>query len=319
MSSFTIESVTSNESNILSTENAKKTVQTDFLHKYGQFIMDIDIKQMDKGQDRGFINITSIESDEKFAYALVLDGHGPNPVLMDTICNLDINSIMVSQSPCETAFNLLKNHPEILINSGSTMNSVKLFENRIECESMGDSTTIILINGEIVYQNKCHNSLNNLELIRLLNQGSTRPGMMPVVSGNATTITMKSSPIFVFTNIPSGFGCDIELTLVPTQSIGHRGVTGCEPDKFCVKYDALIDEVICLVMTDGVSDMLNFIENKNDLNYLITHTSTEIVELAESRWRQGWIYEGRENTYFPTKNGYDDLTMCRLIYKPNNV
>jgi serine/threonine protein phosphatase PrpC len=298
--------------------NETTTINSGFLHEYGIFTMDFRLKQLDKGQDWAIINTHINEVGEEFAYGAVFDGHGPNPRLIETISNLDINTIMATESPCETAFKILENDPVILLNSGSTMNSVKMFAGRIECENVGDSTTIVILNGAIVYQNKCHNYLNDEEQVRLNNQGYSKPGVMPVVSANATVITLEPSPVFVFTNIiPYQLGRETELTLVPTQSIGHRGATGCAPDKMRIDYNPSIDEVICLIMSDGITDMMNFTENKNDIEYLMTHTCDEVISLSEARWKQSWMFEGRP-TSFP-KNGYDDLAFVQFIYKPNNV
>ena len=294
------------------------SITNGFLCDYGHFNMDVKLKQLDKGQDWAIVNTHINEAGEKFAYGAVFDGHGPNPRLMEIVSNLDINAIMATESPCETAFKILENDPVISLNSGSTMNSVKMFVERIECENVGDSTTIVILNGNIVYQNKCHSYLLDEEQVRLNNQGYSKPGVTPVVSSDATVITLEPSPVFVFTNIISDLiGRDTELTLVPTQSIGHRGATGCVPDKIRINYNPLIDEVICLIMSDGISDMMNFTENKNDIEYLMTHTCDEVISLAEARWKQAWMFEGRL-TSFP-KNGYDDLAFAHLIYKPNNV
>jgi len=310
MSSFAIET-----SNSVVIDEVNNTCE--FLQEYGKFNMDFKLKQLGKGQDWAIVNTHINDIGEKFAYGVVFDGHGPNSELMQIISSLDINTIMATNSPCETAFKILEKNPIISVNSGSTMNSVKMFAGRIECENMGDSTTIIILNGKIVYQNKCHSYLNDGEKVRLIDKGYSKSGETPVISSNATVIKMEPSPIFVFTNIiPYQLGRETDLTLVPTQSIGHMGVTGCDPDKKCIIFDPLIDEVICLIMSDGITDMVNFKEHY-DIDYLMSHNCEEVINMIEARWKQPWMFGGTL-TSFPN-NGYDDLAFAHLIYKPNNI
>jgi serine/threonine protein phosphatase PrpC len=107
--------------------------------------------------------------------------------------------------------------------------------------------------------------------------------------------------------------CREFLNLVPTQSLGHRGITGLEPSVHIIDIQSN-DEITVIIGSDGLWDMIC----EEDTQFLSTCSSAEeLCKFAEDRWKQEWNYiidmafpDVMEKTSF---DDFDDITVG--IYK----
>ena len=154
--------------------------------------------------------------------------------------------------------------------SGSTISIVRIDEcgvgeggeggeGEIVCRSCGDSGIVVVRNGKIVYRSPDHTYENDREKLRLTGElnkwtgESTKLGSPIKQRGkpyllSSTDITMKPNYAFRFTGIA-------HTRLVPTQSLGHCGLTGLDPAVCRITFTRE-DKVRVLVATDGLWDMI---------------------------------------------------------------
>jgi hypothetical protein len=82
------------------------------------------------------------------------------------------------------------------------------------------------------------------------------------------------------------YGDFLNTNLVPTQCLGHLGVTGIEPEIYTAEFD---DEeyIRVIVYSDGVDDMIcdDFIE---DSEFMTSANCDEIIEKSKKRWKAQW-------------------------------
>ena len=109
--------------------------------------------------------------------------------------------------------------------------------------------------------------------------------------------------------------CPEFLQLVPTQSLGHRGITGLQPAVQQIDFGPN-DEIKIIIGSDGFWDMIH---STDDNEMLIScNSSEELCKLAEHRWKQEWNFienlefpENIEKTYFDI---FDDVSVG-IYYK----
>jgi len=273
-------------------------------------------------------------------WLLVCDGHGTNPYI-DWIRTLDWKTIATESDPVKTVCDLYEKSAiyvqtkEALL-SGCTFSMARILENPqtketlVECINVGDSKTMVFINGELNYMNVGHTAENPDEVERLLAHScstSTRPRILndtkpKVLSENR--ITYVNSKMVKFshklprvTKAPLGiqhsFDNNETLVLVPCQSLGHLGVTGIKPEKHTV-HCYRTDNIRVLVCSDGISDMICF-ENGTDMATLAKLSADEIGQMIGGRWGQRWQYIDPKTdrllgvTSF-NEDGHDDMSVA---------
>lgn len=201
----------------------------------------------------------------------------------------------------------------------------------ITCRHCGDSTIMVIKNGEIVYVSKDHTLANADERERLTGKGRTKPGWKHVLLSDAK-VTMMKNDSFVFDGdgdgeVGNGGDGGVSLVLVPTQSLGHCGKTGIFPTVTKIPFSTLDDSVRVIVGSDGLWDMImlpvrgdeeNRGRRKNagdddfDLAVLLNGTCEEITEVARTRWNQEWDYarnkDDLESTVKDTFDEKDDVS-----------
>jgi hypothetical protein len=98
--------------------------------------------------------------------------------------------------------------------------------------------------------------------------------------------------------------------LACTRSLGHYGITCTEAESATI-IAKMTDDVKVIVCSDGVGDMMHM---DCDLEKFKSFSAEELVDFAESRWKQTWNYHGTK-TKFPA-DGYDDC--CAAIWWQKN-
>jgi hypothetical protein len=236
-------------------------------------------------------------------YIAVMDGHG-NGIhrnkCIDLLRSYDFDEIAAAHDPVELIRSKLEPHD--LIGSGSTFTFARVYKSKREIEviNVGDSKTVVMINGNIVYTTPEHTFHNKSELDRLQGHVIVREQTAPFPI-NDTTVQMIRSDIGIF---PNG-----EI-LVPTQSFGHNNITGLSPSVERIPYGDNENSSIRIICgSDGFWDMC--MEQYNSLAY---NDPNELMKIAEDRWRQKWDYYDGKRPTVKTSYGddFDDIAIAVL-------
>jgi serine/threonine protein phosphatase PrpC len=241
------------------------------------------VEQMtEKGQDyvcqgTGTDQITG----EKFIWTMLNDGHGsdtcinfirsiPQEKKDDLIGNLD--PIHALADYIDRIASIPKSE-----SSGATCVILKCFKDRVECISAGDSQFLVFKNSELIYTSKEHNCQNEDERQRLTEKGYSFISSQNIKLLSETTLT----------SVESGYACFQDGThLACTQALGHNSKTGYLPETYT--FQLIPGETYRIVLgSDGVYDM-TMLDNRQDIQDLLTKTSRELCSKTVSRWLQEW-------------------------------
>jgi serine/threonine protein phosphatase PrpC len=270
------------------------------------------------------------------------DGHG-NSTVIQTIRSLTperMNEIMSDKSPplvlqkeIETKSQHLRDTQQV--HSGSTMVYAKVYAEvpvgkskkhiKIEIGNVGDSQACLILNGQPIFVSEMHHPGNGKEMLRLFQESrldTTHPIVEQGPSFSILTRDTISAGKGTYLNFVYKGGPFISETcpLSPSQSLGHKGITGISPEvsTFLVKST---DTFQIVLVSDGITDVMPFQGHTSDENNQFCGRSSaqEIVDEAERRWKQKWtvVSEGdHRNAWrmaFP-ENGYDDCCCAVLKY-----
>ena len=246
--------------------------------------------QLGSAQDytaKGSYQIDDVEYD----YVAAMDGHGTGAnsnACISLIRGMDFNMVMYQPNPVEFIHNCLKTHN--LANSGSTITFTRINKTNREIEvvNVGDSMTVVFKNGVIVYKTPEHNFQNPEEIERTKSlvqyiRRSTTP--LPI---NDIDVHLIESNVGVWNN---------GEILVPTQSLGHNNMTGLEPSRAKIYYEPE-DRVRVICATDGFWDM-----NMIDYKYLHIEEPQRLINIAERKWKQQWMYY--DGVHTPVQTNFD--------------
>ena len=280
----------------------------------------IGCRQLGSKQDhiiKSHMNIDSSTDSTTTSYYTMIevyDGHGTNDCI-DIIRSTNTVDIIVDcpYAP-ELALGMMlkKKAPLMPYDSGATFSCVKIFDSYVECRSTGDSEIWVFKNGVNVYKSPNHIWANLDEQARIGHIVKPIKSLKPELL-TPSSITMSDSTCVQFNK---QIGQSVSLQLVPTQSLGHRGITGLCPAIHRVDFtDA--DELRVIIGSDGFWDM---VMPEADNEFLCScETADELCDFAEKRWKQEWDFiediahpENVEKTCF---DAYDDVSVG-LYRKP---
>lgn len=157
----------------------------------------------------------------------------------------------------------------------------------------GDSTMIAFVNDKLVYRSPDHTFDNEDEKIRLTMRPDRRKKGVSVLEHgkpfllSPSEICMKPNHSFLFNGMST--------RLVPTQTLGHLGLSGpLEPSVARISFTKA-DRVRVVMATDGLWDMIlsESFDSENprgDHELLRAGTVDELVECAAARWKQEWVF-----------------------------
>jgi serine/threonine protein phosphatase PrpC len=237
-------------------------------------------RQLGSGED---FAVAGKSSDGTYDYIGVMDGHGNGPhrkTCIDILQTLNFDEIACNPDPVRRvneAFTGVNT-----ANSGSTFTFARVDKTKrtIEVWNVGDSSTIVMRNGTIVYKTPKHNFQNPEEIKR------TKPMVIQIKKSWAPSATSATEMGIALSNV--GLFRSGE-SLVPTQSLGHNNISGLAPSTFIMSYDEA-DKIRILSGSDGFWDM--FMEAYPTL---FTANPEELMDVAESRWKQEWHYNNGTN------------------------
>ena len=235
-------------------------------------------------------------------YLGVMDGHGTDRCI-DLLRQLDYSNL-AEGNPCKHIFDLLSSYE--LYGSGSTFNfnTIEVTDRiRITNYNIGDSETMILINGYVVFSTNPHTINNESEKQRICPYlSSVKPTS---VSWNPTPVNAKRMTALRSDRCNFATG----EPLVPSQSFGHNNMTGYAPDVTTITCE-VTDHVRILCGTDG---FWNMIVKSIDMDDLETMPLEALMDKAEQRWKQEWEYAAdvkKLDTFcLTTFPDYDDISL----------
>jgi len=233
---------------------------------------------------------------EDYEYVAAMDGHG-NGIYRDAcinlLRNLDFNVVAQQLNPVEYIQNKLMNYT--LDESGSTFTFARINKTKrqIEVINVGDSMTAVFINDALIYTtpDHCFQNPDEIDRTKLFLQGIKKSyAPIPV---NDTDVHLIESNVGIWKN---------GERMVPSQSFGHNNITGLAPSKITITYEPTdIVRVIC--GTDGFWDM-----NMIKYPYISRDSAIRLVNVAERKWKQQWMYyDGKNAPVQTTFNDADDI------------
>jgi serine/threonine protein phosphatase PrpC len=287
------------------------------------------VKQLDKGQD--FCKVgkgrDSFGEQAEFDYCIVMDGHGDQHVYTSffraTYNVMDFDALLGTENPVQSIAQWIEkqNHSLIAMHNtqavlriGSTLSIAKIYSNadkiKVVCYNVGDSRIAIFENGKRVYINKPHNIGLESEKARLaskIKEGSA------VVNEECKFELVNTHTLrrCVSDRVSFYYGKYMYTSLIPTQCMGHLGITGLDPEVHVAEYDASV-KLRIVGYSDGIDDML--CEGlAEDEELVATKSCGEIMDKIVERWANSWTIENTrpcsisETTRFSRG---DDCSIC---------
>jgi len=240
-------------------------------------------------------------------YISVMDGHGGNKCI-DTLREFDFNAIAESVDPSLKIFDMLAEKKLNLFRSGSTFTFVKICVTdiiTIQTFNVGDSGTIVFINGEVAHETTAHCLSNVSERARLVPYLQHPNPITPAWAPRPVSETKMS--------VVRSDTCNFKTfeSLVPSQSLGHNNMTGYAPDVHLINCN-LTDRIRVVSGSDGLWDM---IIKDIDMEHLQTMSAEDLLSKASNRWSQNWEYAANSNDLnnFIVTNfagSYDDVSVA---------
>ena len=167
----------------------------------------------------------------------------------------------------------------------------------IEVINVGDSKTVVIINGNIVYTTTEHTFHNEAEVERTEKQIIQISPTMAPFPINECVVKMVRSDLGMFTN---------GEILVPSQSFGHDNITGLAPSVLRIPYTPE-DTVRIICGSDGFWDMC-----MEQYRLLAFDSPEALIQIAEDRWKQQWEFheDGKEPVITSYGDDLDDIAIA---------
>lgn len=284
--------------------------------------MNLTILSLDKGQDIGFHGKGTTVKGEEFEWMVGCDGHGAD-YIADILRGMNWGFIMSRDDSLKLVIDIIGSHwsqyPERqYVSSGATYMEAKIFKDRIETCSVGDSKIMVFMDGNLCYESTEHNFFNSLEQERLIDYDIT---LSAVVVPQVLTPTNITGTIKNYHTFEDG------TMLAMTQSLGHRNITGIDAERKVIPYTPQ-NKMRVVLMSDGLSELLSTepVYHEQDLHSLAHLSSEQLAGIAEQRWKQDWnYYAKKEDELFTSycfrnpssskRSGFDDVLVltCDII------
>ena len=281
-----------------------------------------DVRGLDKNQDYACCGrVEKLVEEESFDWFVGCDGHGTDNFI-NILKRAKWDEIMAASDSFKDLIRYTTKYKYLYGNSGATYCEAKIFHDRVETCTVGDSQIAVFVDKQLAYISTPHNWSNPHEKERLklrIDQKKVvvqKCSPVPEIFG-ATKIRLREGEYIHFENLER---------IAITQSLGHNDVTGYCPEKNVVFFYPG-QEVSVVGGSDGLWEMVNTDgpDTELDMLFLATKSAIEIANMAESRWKQDWDFHWTDETGIErvainsftnkdTKNqssGYDDVSVCK--------
>jgi serine/threonine protein phosphatase PrpC len=284
--------------------------------------MNLTILNLDKGQDFGVHGKGTTIKGEEFIWMVGCDGHGADYVV-NILRGMNWGFIMSQDDSLKLVIDIIDSswtkYPERkYVSSGATYMEAKIFKDRIETCSVGDSKIMVFMDDKLCYKSTEHNFFNPLEKERLIDYDIT---LSTTVAPQVLTPTNITGTIKYYHTFENG------TMLAMTQSLGHNHVTGIDAERKVIPYNSQ-NKMRVVLMSDGLSELLSTepVYHEQDLHSLAHLSSDQLASIAEQRWKQDWDYYAKKEDElftpycFRTKphskrSGFDDVLVltCDIL------
>ena len=281
-----------------------------------------DVRGLDKNQDYACCGrVEKLVKEESFDWFVGCDGHGADHFI-NILKRAKWDEIMAASDSFKDLIRYTTKYKFLYGNSGATYCQAKMFHNRVETCTVGDSQIAVFIDKQLAYISTPHKWSNPLEKERLKLRIDEKKVVVqkcapiPEIFGT-TKLRLREGEYIHFENL--------EIIAI-TQSLGHNDVTGYCPEKNVVFFSPG-QEVSVVGGSDGLWEMVNTEgpDAESDMLFLASKSANEIADMAEARWKQEWDFHwtdaaGVERVApnsFTNKNekikssGYDDVSVCK--------
>jgi serine/threonine protein phosphatase PrpC len=297
--------------------------------KYGLRIdSEIETRQLGQSKQDHVAHGNYSSSPEAHTYWIaVFDGHGNNQTA-NQIRKAPLDDFMQTPIPWARLQSFIDTDPtanaQTKLKSGSTMTyaEAKVSPTGIEVTitNIGDSTTCVFLNDELIFVTTPQDYDNGIEMIRLIKENRVAP-QTPLVKKDSNFEVLSPTTLRTiggtYVDFVSPEGGQI---LSMSQSLGHGGITGINPDVTEFRFQRT-DTIRIVCFSDGVSDVLPVTGAATASTIPFMTTTATLLDEAERRWKQEWnVHSGTDlrkifKTSFP-KNGYDDCCCTMLTIQP---
>jgi len=294
----------------------------------GEFYNEHVVRGLDKDQDYAYSGrVEKEDKEESYSWFIGLDGHGNEGCeFFNIIKNMEWSKIAEEADSSSAVLAHLSTYKGKYIgNAGATYYEAKMFHNRVETCTIGDSQVAVFIDKKLAYISTPHNLKNPLEVQRLKSRFVSGdvyaiPSSQVAEVFGANKVRFRSSEYIYFEN---------STKTAMTQTLGHDGITGYAPEKHTIFFKP--DQEVCVVGgSDGFWDMVNMVgpDMEEDLLCIASKTATELADMAEGRWKQEWNlhwkdatgkervhvtgFENKERTPQNPSTGFDDVSVCKI-------
>ena len=249
------------------------------------------VRQLGSGQDYVVKGSFTKETDE-YDYIAAMDGHSGHACIT-ILRDLDFNEVAQQVDPVDYIQSRLQKYN--LRNSGSTFTFARINKTKrqIEIINIGDSKTVLFKNEELMYStpDHCFQNPEEVERTKSLVQSIQKSHAPKPV--NDTDVHLFESNVGIWSTGEK---------LVPSQSFGHNNITGLAPSRIIIPYYP-DDKIRVICGTDGFWDM-----NMIQYPYIATESAIRLVNVAERKWKQQWMYFSKIHPPFQTAfDSADDI------------
>lgn len=275
------------------------------------------MNQLSKGQDQTYIGeFIDPTTGDIVNFAINIDGHGLDPCI-EKLRKTDLVPFLQMKYPIEEIQKYLTKEKTVApyVSSGAVISIALVYPTRIVLLNCGDSQTVLFEDGKIIYMNEPHDLDREGELEKVKNHGTfydiTKCNNIKVVGSDKLLPIVSKYVRYTNGNL-----------LAPTRALGHNGTVCSEAEKF--EYVIEPGKKYRIVTgSDGLYDMV-FLENRDDMNTLLTKTAEEIVKFFADRWLQVWnVMDVNDPARFTgqqislDKMNRDDVSSCVIDIVPN--
>lgn len=217
------------------------------------------------------------------SYCFVFDGHGRNDCI-DYIRTLNMNTFALADCPPRAIEDSFQGKD--FYRSGATFVLARIRENTLEVFHVGDAKAQVFLNGTLVHETIDHTFDNPTEIARTTATIRNTKAPFPV---SDTEVQMVDSSVGHWNNGEA---------FVPSQALGHNGISGLEPGHYTLTFDTF-DKIRVVCGSDGFWDMLPPTGGN----------AKQLCEEGVRRWKQTWKFGDVQTTY---GDSIDDVSVAIL-------
>lgn len=286
------------------------------------------IRSLDRGQDVAHCcRVEKLDPTKSYDCFIGFDGHGLN-TFNDILNSINLGEIAEADNSLSEILKQLTKMGICTDNSGATYYEAKLYSNRVETCTIGDSKIAVFIDKKLVYMNAAHNMKNPLEVERL--KSRIELGEVCVKTDRPVPVIFSKDILKICDSEYVFFGSKEKIAM--SQSLGHNNITGIVPERHILFFKPG-QEIAVVGGSDGLWDMINMSgpDFEDDLLSLATMSAVEIADIAENRWKQDWnvhwtnskgevqvfvdSFKNKQRSSQNPYSGYDDVSVCKIHKK----